>query len=550
MLKITIHDGAKIFRLQLEGRLATAWVTELEQCWKTAASTLHSKALLINLEDVSFVDGAGMTLLAEMHRAGAKFTAATPYQQEIVAEITGEPLPEVNQPGARTPWLRKLVSAFFLLAVLTILQDVVAMAQPAGVLRLTVLRLTMKDAVTMALKQNPQVQIANLNVALSQQDEAIAKSALLPQVGGQVSQTVRKENLEANFGRKLQGFPSSVGPFPVIQLGPAGSASIFDLTLYKRLQSARQNTVTGKAQELTVREQTVLLTVSQYLAAMRNAATVKASQSRVELAQAIFDQAADLQKAGVGTGIDTLRANVQLQSEKQRLIVSGTQLRTSLLGLARLLNAGENERIELADDLRSQKVAVPDTREVAAAYQNRPEMKTVLSRERTAELERQEARAERLPKLSFSGGYSPTGVHATDMLETYQAQVSLTIPIYTGGRLRAGRRKAEIDIQRAEQDRKEVRNQITQQARTAQAELESAAREVEVASLGVILATEEVAQSRDRFQAGVASNIEVVTAQDRLARASDDEIAALYRYSQAQADLSHAFGEMESTYAR
>ena len=543
MLKITIHDGAKMFRLQLEGRLATAWVTELEQCWKTAASTLDSKVLLVNLDDVSFVDGSGMALLGDLHRAGAKFTASTPYQKEIVAEITGEPQPKAKQ--AATPWLRKFVSAFFVLAVLLILRDAIAMAQPADVLRLT-----MKDAVAMALKQNPQVQIANLDVALSQQDEAIAKSALLPHLNGEVYQSVRKSNLEANFGRKIQNFPSSVGPFPVIQLGPTGSVSVFDLTLYKRLQSARQNTVTGKAQELTVREQTVLLTVSQYLAAMRNAATVKASQSRVELAQAILDQAADLQKAGVGTGIDTLRANVQLQSEKQRLIVSETQLRIALLGLARLLNAGENQRIELADGLRSQKVAVPEIQEAATAYQNRPEMKTALSRERTAEFQRQEARAEWLPKVSFSGGYSPTGIHVTDMLETYLAQLSLTIPIYTGGRLRAGQRKAEIDIQRAEQDTKEIRNQITQQTSTAQAELESAAREVEVASLGVKLATEEVAQSRDRFQAGVANNIEVVTAQDRLARASDDEIAALYRYSQAQADLAHAFGEMESTYAR
>ena len=536
MLKITIHDGAKMFRLKLEGRLAAAWVTELEQCWKTAASTLDSgKTLMINLDDVSFVDSSGIALLADMHRAGAKFTAATPYQKEIVAEITGEVAPRP----------RKFVPALLVMAVLLSLHNT-AMAQTGEVLHLT-----MKDAVTMALKQNPQVQIANLNVALSQQDEAIAKSALLPQLHGQVSQTVRKDNLEANFGgRKFPGLPSTIGPFPVVQLGPTGSVSIFDLTLYKRLQSARQDTVTGKAQELTTREQTVLLTVSQYLAAMRNAATVKASQSRVELAQAIFDQATDLQKAGVGTGIDTLRANVQLQSEKQLLIVSETQLRTSLLGLARLLNAGENQRIELGDDLRSQKVAAPEIKEVATAYENRPEMKTALSRERSAELERQEARAEWLPKLSFSGGYLPTGVHVTDILETYQAQVSLSIPLYTGGRLRANQRKAEIDVKRAEQDRKEVRNQITEQARTAQAELESAAREVDVASLGVKLATEEVAQSRDRFQAGVANNIEVVTAQDRLARASDDEIAALYRYSQAQADLAHAFGEMESRYAR
>src|SRR6185369_16365501 len=118
MLKITIHDGPKMFRLQLEGRLASAWVTELQQCWKTADSMLDGKSLVVNLNDVTFVDGAGLSLLADMHRAGAQFTADTPYQKEVVAEITGKPVSEPDRAPVSSPWLRKLVSAFFFLAVL------------------------------------------------------------------------------------------------------------------------------------------------------------------------------------------------------------------------------------------------------------------------------------------------------------------------------------------------------------------------------------------------------------------------------------------------
>jgi outer membrane protein len=86
--------------------------------------------------------------------------------------------------------------------------------------------------------------------------------------------------------------------------------------------------------------------------------------------------------------------------------------------------------------------------------------------------------------------------------------------------------------------------------KTAIAQLESARSEVDVANLGVKLARDEVDQARDRFQAGVANNIEVITAQDELARANDNQIAALYRYNQARADLAHATGEMETLYAR
>jgi outer membrane protein TolC len=59
-----------------------------------------------------------------------------------------------------------------------------------------------------------------------------------------------------------------------------------------------------------------------------------------------------------------------------------------------------------------------------------------------------------------------------------------------------------------------------------------------------------VEQARDRFQAGVANNIEVITAQDELARANDNQIGALYRYNQARADLAHSAGRMEALYAR
>jgi len=86
--------------------------------------------------------------------------------------------------------------------------------------------------------------------------------------------------------------------------------------------------------------------------------------------------------------------------------------------------------------------------------------------------------------------------------------------------------------------------------KTSIAQLAAARSEVDVANLGVDLARQEVDQARDRFQAGVANNIEVVDAQNELARANDNQIGALYRYNQARADLAHAAGQMEALYAK
>jgi len=124
------------------------------------------------------------------------------------------------------------------------------------------------------------------------------------------------------------------------------------------------------------------------------------------------------------------------------------------------------------------------------------------------------------------------------------------MPLFTGGRIRAEVVKADLELQKIDQQKADLRNQIALDVKTALLNLQSARNEVQVANLGVQLAKEEVDQARDRFKAGVANNIEVISAQDSLSRANDNQIAALYRFNQARADFARAVGQMEKTYAK
>jgi outer membrane protein len=413
------------------------------------------------------------------------------------------------------------------------------------------LRLTLKDAVALALKQNPRIILAELGVLQTEQDRAIARSALLPQVGGNVSQAVHRVNLEAAIGFRFPGFAQHVGPYETFQTGVEVNAPVFDLTLWRRYRGSAFSTGAARAEESTTREDSVLLVVSQYLGSQRAAADVNAAQSRVQLAQALYDLASDLQKSGVGTGIDTLRSNVQLQNEKQRLIVARTELETSLFGLARLLSVDPLRKIELADE-----VAFFDTPPVRAdqtldrAYAARPELRRIASLEQRAELDERSAGDARLPRLSVTGMWIEQGLAPNTVIPVYQYQGNVDFPIFTGGRIQAERAKASIAIRQLKEQERETRDRIALDVKTAIAQLESARNEVGVANLGLQLARQEVEQARDRFQAGVANNVEVITAQNELARASDNQIAALYRYNQARAGLAHATGQMESVYVK
>ncbi|HXM40632.1 MAG TPA: TolC family protein [Bryobacteraceae bacterium] len=529
MLRITIQESAQASTFKLEGKLTGPWVRELEQAW-AEASAAAGHDLTIDLADVTFIDCAGKDLLARMHEGGAKLVARSPMNRSIVDEIA-----------------RAGKHVLIVLAALAFAPGVRAQDT-------TPLRLTLHDAVQLALNQNPQVQVANLNVAQSQQDQTIARAGLLPQASFQAYEQTRRFAVAPLFGLEhVPGlpFPGHLGPYDVYQAGPNFSVPIFDLTLWRRWQASKEGVSTSRAQNQGVREQIAMLVVSQYLGSLRASADVKAAQSRVDLAQALYDQAADLQKNGVGTGIDTLRSNVELQNERQRSIEAQTQLQTSLYGLAQLLNVDPHREIALTDQVSFfDTPTIQVDQSLEAAYTNRPEMKALLHEQRQVELQKRQAGESRYPTLGFDGFWVEQGLTPATSIPAYTYDFSLNVPLFTGGRIGAQRTRADLELRKVSQQEQEQRNQIALQVKTAIAQMAAARSEVDVANQAVGLANEEVTQARDRFQAGVANNIEVVTAQDALARANDNQIVALYRYNQSRADLAHATGQMEAVYAK
>jgi len=546
MLRVTtkVEEEQSRVTLKLEGKLAGPWVSEFERCW---CSTLEKwKDVVVELGGVTFIDSQGKCLLAKIHGQGAKLIGTGLMTRSIIDEISGcDEEQSKNANGSRGT--KHTVAGILIVLLVPIFFSVgSARAQQNNALKLT-----LKEAVQLALKQNPQVQIANLNLAQSVQDRDIARSGLLPQADFETLDRATRYNIYALFGSKFPGIAQHGGPFQFFQAGPNFSMPIFDLTLWRHWQSAHQGIRATEAQEATVREQIVLLVVSQYLGGLRAGAAVVAAQSRVDLAQALYDQASDLQKNGVGTGLDSLRANVELQNEKQRLIEAQTQNEVALYGLVRLLNLDPQQKIELADQPSFfQTPEFEASESIEQAFGTRPEMKALEARERIALLEKKTARESRLPSINFGGNWAYQGLSLPSSIPSYNLQVSFDVPIFTGGRIHAQIARSDLELKKVLRERADLHDQIALEVKTSVAQLQSARNEVDVANLGVKLAQEEVTQARDRFQAGVANNIEVITAQDALARANDNQIAALYSYNQSRADLAHAIGQTEGLYAK
>src|SRR5271157_1141910 len=353
MLRITTETKRGRLSLSVEGRLAGPWVAALEQCWRELLAASPSQKFSINLCGVSFIDNAGKVLLKEMHRLGGELIAEGCLNQAIVNEIVeAGAQPDTN--GAKEAGSPKkspiiFYTVFFSLLLLPagLLAQGNASPLPANSPSDT-LRLTLQQSVALALKQNPTQRIAVITAAESVQDKNISRSELLPQANMRLADSANRVNLKAQFGgQSFPGlpFPGHFGPYQIFSVGPSLSTSVLDFSLWKRYQASRSAVEASKADSLSTREQVILLVVSQYIGTLRAVASVEASKSRVDLAQALYDQAADLQKEGVGTGIDTLRANVELQNEKQRLIEAENDRDASLFGLSRLLNLDPRQKV-------------------------------------------------------------------------------------------------------------------------------------------------------------------------------------------------------------
>lgn len=413
------------------------------------------------------------------------------------------------------------------------------------------LRLSLAQALSRALAQNPEVQIANLQAAESQQERNITRSALLPQASFEATESIRRFNVETLIGRQVPAIGQVSGPFQAMAAGVVFSTPIFDLKLWKQDRAAAERVAASRADAATRREEVSLLVVSQYLGALRAMASADASKSRVELAKALWDQAASLHKAGLATQVDEVRAEVKIRQEEQSLIDAQTDVQTALYGLARLLNLPAGQQLELAETRSFFETAdLPADATIETAIHNRAEVVAAESRQRAASSEHSAAAAASLPSLRFQGSWDETGRNLPGVIPTYTYEIGLSVPLFTGGSLRAERERAQIHVDEAAQVEIETRNRIAEQVKSAVARWTASRNEVSVATEALRLARQELELSRGRFSAGVTDNIEVVAAQDALARANDAQIDALYRFASARATLARALGRVEEVFQR
>lgn len=416
-----------------------------------------------------------------------------------------------------------------------------AAQQPAAV------RLSFADAVRRVTSPDapPAVEIAGLRTDESRARVTQARSGLLPNISLGGSWANRTLNPKA-LGFSFPGVPNLIGPFDVVDGRVQLQQTLFDFSNLKRVSAAKSQVTAAVAEGSATVETSAQNVAIAYARASRAQAVVSARTADSALAAELVKVAVAQQEAGVSASIDVTRARVQLSESAGRLILASSQLERAKIDLARALGIDPATPIELADTLNETLGAadVPADRSaaVAKAIETRPDLTAELARGNAARTAASAISAERLPRLAVAADYGLSGNQAADAVTTRGLSVQLSWPILDGLR-REGRQAEQQAVARQSEVRaKDLRQQVTADVDGALLDLRSAAAQRMISGERLRLAGEEVSQARQRFEAGVAGNIEVINAQESLVRAREADIDARFAGLLARISLARSVG--------
>jgi outer membrane protein TolC len=337
-----------------------------------------------------------------------------------------------------------------------------------------------------------------------------------------------------------------VGPYAYSQLQGNLSQSVFDAVRIRNWKASKETERASVLSLRDAREQVVFAVAGTYLQLEQTVARVESQRAQVANAEAIHQQATVRKEAGTNAKIDVIRTLVELQTQRQRLNSLQSDIRKQEITLARLIGFPQDREVVPRDALYYHPVALPaPEEEVAHAWTYRSDLRHAEAQVHAAELVLSAAHAERLPSVSLSGNYGAIGPNPTSAHGVFGVTGSINVPLYQGGRLRADIQQAEATLRQRRAELQDQRGRVEQEVRTAYIDLQTAAGQVQLAESNRKYAAETLAESRDRFGAGVATTVEVVQAQEQVASAESDYLSSLFSFDLARLALARATGQAE-----
>ncbi len=410
------------------------------------------------------------------------------------------------------------------------------------------LTLSLGDAMRLAARQNLIVTSARTRVEIAASRVTQRRADLLPTIAGVASERRATLNSAAAFPIELPVAAidprgSVLGPLDVFDARARVTQALFDPAARARIASARTNVSAATADVAQSSDIAATQAALAYLAVLRADAVYGARVQDSSLAAELLRIARDQLGAGTGVALDVTRARSQLTGARTQLITARNERDRTRIDLARTL-ALPSANLVLSDTLGvlPLRSASTDSSAVNTAMRGRKDVQSLTLQAAAARQQGRSIRKEAQPTVGVVADYGVSQRNGRSYLPTYGVGVQLTAPIFDGRRREGRMAEQEAVARDLEARTRDLQAQVAADVRVALLNLASSTEVVVAARERLGLAEQEVAQSRERFQAGVAGNADVITASIQLNTARTQLVDALTSYESARIALARAEG--------
>lgn len=411
-------------------------------------------------------------------------------------------------------------------------------------------RLTLDEAIQIALRNNRAVQISARTLDKSRSAVREATGAALPQIQGTATyvrfdrvatarfglQPIRLGNIENRTARITLTQVIDINGLIQIAIRAASTALTISELDYERTRNDTILQVTQAYQGVARAEEFVRVAEE----ALKNA------QERLRLIRAQVD-------AGVAAQFDLLRAETAVAQAEQALLNTRNQRELAVAALNNLLGRDLNTPVQVVKP-----TALPPLQEAALdtltqqAYANRPEILAAERGVQLAQLNIRNAQRGNLPSLILTGqaDFNLNTSPFNPRRESYTGTVVLSVPIWDSGITRARVTQARDDVEIAQLRLQQAKEGVALEVRQAYLNLQDAQKRLAVAQKGLEQATEALRLARVRFEAGVSPQLEISDAELAFTQAQTNFVNAQFDYLDAYAALQRAIGVIGKRYAQ
>jgi outer membrane protein TolC len=401
---------------------------------------------------------------------------------------------------------------------------------------------TLEQAWNQAFNANHSIRAANAQTQAADQELYAAEGQNLPSINIDTSYT----QLSVDPAAKAQFAGGQNAQFPTAQSGYFKSQALISIPVYSsdqinsNIRAAQANLNANYQNELTIRLTLKKQIADIFLTVLRTEGHVIVAKKHIDSLKNHYQEVQHLFEQGVVARNDLLAAGVEQANAEQQLLQFSTHLEIAKANYNQLLNRPLNTKVEL--QLPPQILPKGGLNELNhKALETRPEL-TVLTQQLQALTEQARSlQASLLPQISLNGGYK----FEENRYQAYQGMwlvnLALQWKLFDG----STQHKAESLLQQANalnEQRENLISLIHFEIRQAWLTIQETQRRLKVTRQAIVQANENLQVAKDRYHQGLATNTEVLKAEDLHITSHDNHNTAVYDAIAAILQMRYTIG--------